>query len=280
MMNLVKFYFDKIIVKITYLIRSESDQNSSESDNNIYPNQIRKIIENPRNFKNFKRDPIYRSILEHLSKKQGKDYLDWIRNNDRVFFDQICKGVRNDEVGNPFKYKYDNIKFSPSTLRYLKIGSEIKSLFNNDIGKNICEIGGGYGGQLVQLDSLFKINNYTIFDLPDVNKLITKYCEITNVKCRLLTKEVEEIDDTKYDFFISNYAFSELPKSLQVQYLPILKNSKRGYMIMNSGNGGIYDNKERLKIEQLYNELPNIKVIEENPLTYKYNYVIVWGLNI
>ena len=152
-------------------------------------------------------------------------------------------------------------------------------MFKNDIGKNICEIGGGYGGQLVQLDSFFKINTYTIFDLPDVNKLVAKYCEITKVKCRLITKEIEEIDDTKYDFFISNYAFSELPKSIQIQYLPILKNSKKGYMIMNSGKGGIYDNKERLNIEQLKNLLPNLKIIQENPLTYKFNYVVIWGLN-
>ena len=81
-----------------------------------------------------------------------------------------------------------------------------------------------------------------------------------------------------YDLAISNYAFSELPRVIQLQYVEIFKNSKKGYLTMNSGNGGIYD-EGKLTLNELKSILPNISVFEENPKTYKGNYIIVWGNN-
>ena len=83
---------------------------------------------------------------------------------------------------------------------------------------------------------------------------------------------------SNYDLVISNYAFSELPKDLQTVYIDkVLKKSKRGYLTMNSGWGGHFSDGKLSAIE-LLNQLPNIKFLEEYPLTYKYNYIVVWGL--
>ena len=53
--------------------------------------------------------------------------------------------------------------------------------------------------------------------------------------------------------------------------------SKEGYLKMKSLKGGSFSDGKLSAIE-LLNQLPNIKFLEEYPLTYKYNYIVVWGL--
>lgn len=269
----------RIYIKIYYILFEKKDGRSSESDNGIYINRVNKFLNNDKSFENFKRDPLYSTILEHLSKGQGSEYLDWIKNFDPTLYKNLYeKKITNDLVGNPIKYSFNGIKASPNTLRYIKIASEIKLLFGDDIGNHIIEIGGGYGGQLVQIDSSFKLKSYTICDLEPVNKLIEKYVEKVKIKCELKTRTLNDIENKVFDFLISNYAFSELEKEIQLKYLQIIKKSKRGYMIMNSGDGGVYDYKERLTKKYLLSQIPNSKVINESPCSYNKNYVIIWGL--
>ena len=238
----------KIYIKLVYLLFEIKKGRSSESDNGIYLNRIQKFLNSNSKFEKFKRDPLYCTILEHLSKDQGKEFLDLIEVLDENEFEKIKSNyIDNDQIGNPIKYNYSGIIASPNTLRYIKIACEIKQMFGNNIGKNIVEIGGGYGGQMVQIDRIFDIKKYVIYDLYLVNKLITKYTDQINTNIKPITKTLEEIDDTKFDFFISNYAFSELNKKLQMMYLRIIKNSKSGYMIMNSGDGGVYDKNRKLR---------------------------------
>ena len=269
----------KIYIKLVYLLFEIKKGRSSESDNGIYLNRIQKFLNSNSKFEKFKRDPLYCTILEHLSKDQGKEFLDLIEVLDENEFEKIKSNyIDYDQIGNPIKYNYSGIIASPNTLRYIKIACEIKQMFGNNIGKNIVEIGGGYGGQMVQIDRIFDIKKYVIYDLYLVNKLITKYTDQINTNIKPITKTLEEIDDTKFDFFISNYAFSELNKKLQMMYLRIIKNSKSGYMIMNSGDGGVYDKNRKLNKEFLLNQIPNSKVLKEIPLTYSNNYVLVWGI--
>ena len=63
---------------------------------------------------------------------------------------------------------------SPTTLRYLKVASDLKIRFGGDIGQKIAEIGGGYGGQARVCDTICETGEYQVFDLPDVNQLVSK----------------------------------------------------------------------------------------------------------
>ena len=44
---------------------------------------------------------------------------------------------------------------------------------------------------------------------------------------------------------------------------------------MNSGLGGVFSDGKLSAIE-IFNQLPNVKFLEECPLTYKYNYIVVF----
>ena len=250
----------------------------SWSDDGYYPKIIKEILYNEKKFKNFKRNTKYRLILEHTNYEFGKKYLEIIRKENPDFLSKIEKFKINDLIGNPIKFNYNEIKkISPSTIRYIKVASDIKKIFGN-ISGNFAEIGAGYGGQYLILDKIFDINSYNIFDLNDVNKLIEKYLEHYLTNSYYQTSTINQFDGSvKFDFLISNYAFSELNKKVQIKYLQkIIQKSKKGYMTMNSG---MFSNKDCLSIEEIKTYLPDIKILDENPKTYDGNYIIIWGFN-
>lgn len=271
----LKKFLIKFFIKRIY----NGHQNRSESDNGLYLYSVNKFIKSNKSFNKFKRDIFYREILEHVSEIEGQKYLSIIRSKSPDIHSAIHKfGITNDTIGSPVKYKYGNNFFSPTTLRYVKVVSDLKQLFGENIGDDIVEIGGGYGGQLIQIQSFFSIKNYFIYDLPLVNKLTSKYVSLSKIQCNYHPSTIDSIKNRSYDLAISNYAFSELPKAIQLKYIEIFKKCKRGYLTMNSGNGGIYD-KGKLTLNDIKSILPNISVFEENPKTYKGNYIIVWGNN-
>jgi len=55
-----------------------------------------------------------------------------------------------------------------------------------------------------------------MFDLLDVNKLIEKYLEHHLTNSYYKTTTINQFNnETTFDFIISNYAFSELPKNFR-----------------------------------------------------------------
>ena len=84
-------------------------------------------------------------------------------------------------------------------------------------------------------------------------------------------------DNLNYDFLISNYAFRELPFMIQKVYFEkVVKNSKEGYMIMNSGEKGEYGAIKNLSKKELTNKIKNSYIDEEYPKTSQNNYLIRW----
>ena len=95
----------------------------------------------------------------------------------------------------------------------------------------------------------------------------------------MIFEDLRELPDKNWDLVISNYAFSELPKSLQLDYVEkVLTRSKRGYLIMNSGKSNISGfSKGKLTLKELEDLLPGVEILEEVPNTGPDNYVLVWG---
>ena len=88
-----------------------------------------------------------------------------------------------------------------------------------------------------------------------------------------------ELDDNflEFDFVMSNYAFSEMPKKLQIQFFnKIISKSKNGYMIMNSGIEGKFSEIDNLSQKELLEMIKGSKIYEEDPLTFEKNYLIKW----
>lgn len=86
----------KLLNKIKYIIqyiRFSNIQNlsvsTSLSDNEIYPDFCNKASLNSKVFSNFRRNPVYLQILEHVTKDDGQKYLDEIKRKNKhllIFF--------------------------------------------------------------------------------------------------------------------------------------------------------------------------------------------------
>jgi hypothetical protein len=175
----------------------------------------------------FKSNLHYRTILEHVNAKQGKDYQDhcvatfselWSKHRD-LFLDVIKE---NDLYGKPMKITFDDsLLCSPTNQRYLYQALTILSLLQNQT-INFIEIGGGYGGLCLfiqRLAHLFNctIQSYTIFDLDAVGILQKQYLVAHGIN--ISTGTLETIPHLSRDsFLISAYALSELPASLRTHY--------------------------------------------------------------
>jgi hypothetical protein len=82
--------------------------------------------------------------------------------------------------------------------------------------------------------------------------------------------EIRTINKTEqkecYDLTISTFAFSELPRKIQLVYLKkVLLNSKHGYLIMNSGFNEAAFKGDFITIEELKHSFQDLKVELEEP---------------
>jgi hypothetical protein len=216
-------------------------------------------IENDTVFNNFKSNQLFRSILEHVSEKHGREYIEQIILNYSDLIHKIDWNLilKNDLIGNTIKSNYykelnflnlNTYDISPTTMRYLFTGLDILYNFvkqNNKTNIDIIEVGCGYGGQckvIFDLCHLFNltINSYTIVDLTYPNKLQEKYLKtlgyvnnIEYISYETLTTSTNLLK-TSYDLFISNYALGEFPQYIIDFYVDtILKKCSNYYIIFN-----------------------------------------------
>lgn len=251
----------------------------SDSDNGNYVLAVNQALRNQKSFDNFKRSYSYRDILEHVSKEHGAGYLKILESrNDEVLALGLDSVLKTDTIGNPIKYKYHNYKclLSPTTLRYLKVASDLQILFGSNLGK-VAEIGCGYGGQTLVNDQILDITLAKLFDLAIVNKLIDRYLDAHILRGAYSTTVINKEEPDDYDLVVSNYGFSELPKKVQLTYIKkVISKAKCGYLTMNSGLGNSRS-LGKLNLDELRTLLPNFELIEEEPHIVDQNYIIVWG---
>lgn len=204
---------------------------------------------NENRFNNFKRDDGYTSVLEHqhLTKDFGDFIINHFSPSDLNLISSIYEKLsENDKFGNPIVYDYSIGKFSISTLKYIKNSLDIISYFKDCQIKNVVEIGGGYGGLCKTLSNFTDIDKYYIFDLDQVNLLIDKYLSKFELKFEYIVSSLNEVSNfspLEIDLLISNYAISELPRSLQLTYIDrIVSKSKKFFIIYNHLQSGFEEN--------------------------------------
>lgn len=257
-----------------------SKKNRSNSDNGSYISSVLEATESYSAFSRFKKDPRYQAILEHTTFEQGLAYLNIIKLENPQLLDNINSFKDNDLIGGSTTLDYEQVgSISPSTLRYLKVTSDLLKLFGDMENFRIAEIGVGYGGQLLTSDKVLKFKQYDLFDLPPVLKLASMYIESFNLRSAYKTTTLNQhCGSIEYDLVLSNYSFSELPAELQLSYIrKVLLKAKRGYLTMNTGKTVASQDNNKLTLDDLLQKLPGLQVLEERPLTNPNNYVLVWG---
>ncbi len=229
----------------------------------------------PAVFKTFKRHPDYTPILCHVTEAQGHAYLEHIKREYPALLNLMWKFKENDALGSPLTYDYADYGYvCPTTLRYIKVAGDIEQMFGSWEGKSIFELGAGYGGQCKIMTDIYKPNGYTIVDLPGVCVLTRVYLQRLHVDNIWVRYPGAQFVD-RYDLFISNYAFSELDRSVQQDYIDkVMANSAHGYVICNFLD---IDGARPYTREELMCKLPNkCKVSPELPNTDSRNCLITW----
>lgn len=268
--------FKKFLHKTSGLTLSKKIS-TSLSDNQIYPQVCLNAANDYRCFNQFRQNSIYNEILEHVTEKEGAAYLELIA-HDPVLLGEIEKFRQNDLYGTPRIFQYPNVgSVSPSTLRYVKVLSDLKNLFLSLDNLSICEIGVGYGGQCRIINAEYVPASYRLVDIKPALLLAQRFLDNYAIKSTLSYMTMNELEKSNYDLVISNYAFTELPRHIQEIYLnKIILNSRRGYIIYNDINPAEF---KSYKKEELLNVIPGSQIIDEVPLTHPNNCVIVWGTN-
>jgi putative sugar O-methyltransferase len=249
---------------------------TSISDIDDYKDICKLAYENDEVFNSFKQNENYNFVLEHMEQKVGLGYINYIKET-KIDLSRLNKFKENDEQGSPIKYIYEEPfgLISPTTLRYVKVLSELEMLFGSLDGKKIVEIGVGYGGQSKMIMDYFNISEYNYVDLPEVLKLTQKYLKKYNYE-NLNFYSYDNLPDKEYDFIISNYAFTECNRDIQNTYLDrIINKSNMGYITGNYiGQFFNVDTMGKYEIQGKINKKTNF--IEEVPLTHQNNYILIW----
>lgn len=253
----------------------------SASDNGGYVAFVESALADHEIFTHFKQNATYQEILEHTSEEQGRQYLKIIAEQTPHFMNMLDSFSVNDMVGGANVIQFtENCRLSPSTLRYVKVASDLTHLFGANLeAAHVAEVGVGYGGQRLVLDQLYRFRSYDMFDLPPVLGLVSKYLESHLLQSSYQARTLNTHDGEKsYDLVISNYAFSELPAVVQRIYVEkVLKKASRGYLTMNSGGADSLYSDGRMSLEELQSIIPNTRVLEEKPYSFHGNYLLVWG---
>lgn len=249
---------------------------TSISDYNDYKLFCEKAATDEKTFDSFKQNSVYTEILEHCSYEQGNLFIQEIIKNNNLDLYYLEKLKENDLYGSSNKLSYESPfgLISPSTLRYIKVLSDLIKHFGDLNSMSIVEIGVGYGGQSKIIMDYFKIKEYNYIDLREVNLLAKTYLSKFNYE-NLHFLDFENLPDKKYDLIISNYAITECEKTIQEYYIEkIIKNSKNGYMIGNNISH-IFDVQSK-NIDEWKSSIPNLKIYEEVPKTGADNYLMVF----
>ncbi len=131
-------------------------------------------------------------------------------------------------------YDFEGVgRISPTTLRYVKVLSDLEYMFGVLDGMSVAEIGGGYGGQCALIKTRFEVLQYTLIDLSPVLGLAQQYLEHLRI-ADVIFRPWDQLEDIQCSLAISNYALSEMRRDVQEFYIErVLSRAERGYVLWN-----------------------------------------------
>jgi len=241
---------------------------ASSYDANQYIKSIKSFLSSNEKFENFRQpNGSYNTILEHVNHSEGLKYAEAIKKFPKSFLNNIENFKKNDSIGNPITYHFEDFGFvNPTTLRYIKFAGDIINHFSDINNFNLIEIGGGYGGLVRVLSEIYKFKSITMVDLPETLNLQEKYLNKFDIKIEKKTVE-NSFDIETNTLVISNYAWCECDKQTIKQYLDkIISKAKYSFM-------AIHDVNVQVLIDELMQEDPKAKffkdVIHNTPVYIK-----------
>lgn len=249
---------------------------TSVTDSTPYTAVCERAARDPAAFATFKSHPDYTPVLEHVTCAQGAEYLRIALEQSPSLEPLLERFRENDRLGGPQTCDYGAFgPFSPTTLRYVKVVSDLLTLFGSLEELTIIEIGAGYGGQCYVTSAAAHPRSYTLVDLDPCLALQRAYLAELGVSNVLFRSAEELASDGRYDLVVSNYAFSECARATQEDYLDqVLQRSGRGYVTCNWITPAAF---RSMTADELLAAVPRSRLLPEVPLTAPDNQVWVWG---
>ena len=249
---------------------------SSISDSQSYPAFCLLAATENKVFRRFRRSPIYTSVLEHVTREQGLAYLREAQRGGRLQ-SAMASILAEDKIGGPRTWRLKGYgSVSPTTLRYIKVATDLNHLFGPLDGMRLAEIGVGYGGQCRVISETWSVYSYDLFDLPEVLALAKRFLKAAGIdEERIVGRDGRDPSRADADLVISNYAFSELTREMQERYFEqVVRHASRGYFTYNHISPPSF---RSLTAEEFAERIPGARILPETPKTFKGNVVVVWG---
>ena len=244
------------------------------------PNYVRYVSRVPKSQKklsNFRRNSRFTHVLADVPRHYVEEYVAYLRKEYPDLASRMPEVAFVDQVGNPATFDVDGHQLSGNLIRYQKVTGDLRKLFGPSIPGRIVEIGVGFGGQFLVADHFLSFEDYVMVDLLPVLHLAEAVCEqfLVHNSYRCIT--CNQLPETeRYDLVISNYAFSELPRSLQLRYLErVLCRSRRGYITMNAGTSDLPSEAGPMTIGDIVKKIPEATVIRDRESVD--TSIVVWG---
>jgi hypothetical protein len=248
---------------------------TSLSDNGRYPQVCLDAAASISTFRHFRRIRDYTAILEHVTPEQGSAYLEEVAHRPELLA-ALPRFARNDEAGNPRLHDYPpHGLLSPTTLRYVKVLSDLLDRFGRLDGLSICEIGVGYGGQCRVIGEWSRPAEYCLVDLRPALGLAERFLDQFVLPMAIDLRTLNTLRPRDWDMVISNYAITEMPRAVQDAYMErVVSRARRGYITFNRINPPGF---RSLEVSDFLRAIPGAEVSDERPLTHPGNVVITWG---
>jgi hypothetical protein len=195
-----------------------------------YLTTCREAAESDSHFETFRNNRFFGLIVENSPLKSGIEYYDCIQKQFPWLLGYMDRFIQSDKFGSPKKYKIGDWMISPSTMRYIKTLGDLAHFFGGLDGKNIAEIGPGYGGLCKIIHDAYRPAGYYLYDQSDpilLQKRFLKEFDVSPITGLIDTGEV-------FDLCIAMYSWSELTHDHQVKYMEhVMKKSKNLYIMLN-----------------------------------------------
>ena len=248
---------------------------TSLSDNGRYPQVCLDATNDVATFRQFRRIRNYLAILEHVTEEDGAAYLGHVKRRPELAA-ALDRFRANDRHGMPRTFEYPpHGRFSPTTLRYVKVLGDLLDRFGPLEGLSVCEIGVGYGGQCRVVSEWCRPAEYCLVDLRPALGLAERYLDQYVLSMPVEYRTLNTLRARDWDLVVSNYALTEMPREVQDAYMEkVVLRARRGYVTYNEINPGSF---RSLKADELLGAIPGSARSPEEPLTHPGNCIITWG---
>lgn len=232
-----------------------------------YEQAVKEAIVNEDNFKTFKSNGNYNCIVGMSEGWQAPLFYEHIRTHYPKIFLELDKFKNNDSIGSPVMWTSDDgHHISVNTLRHLKTLCDLITHFGLLDGFVVAELGIGYGGVSFMVNSQYKVKDYVLCDLPNVQELAQKYLKSFNIETT-----TDRNKHNKFDLFISEFCLSEFnDEGIYTFYNDLIVKSDRIYLTMN-----LHDEARKTAFLNRVQQDFTITVLDEYPKTRWPNYIIV-----